>query len=233
MRPPLVNDCYYHVYNRGVIKQPIFFEEKDYVRFVHDLYEFNDASPAPKFGCSTSDDRAPVVSILAWGLMPNHFHIFLRQRCEGGISLFLKKLGGGYTNYVNEKYERSGHVFQGKYKVKMVENDAYFLHLSRYIHLNPVELVDLGKDAEADANHKKSTHDFLSQYRWSSYLDWIGTKNFPSVMDAQLVEKMRQMNGAEYSQFVIDGLDLDKRSGAQLRVSNIRRSKIGCWTPEY
>ena len=92
MRPPLVNDCFYHIYNRGVLKQPIFFEEKDYVRFIHDLYEFNDTRHAPRFGCPTSEDRVPIVSILAWGLMPNHFHIFLQQKREGGISLFSKNL---------------------------------------------------------------------------------------------------------------------------------------------
>lgn len=232
MRPPLVNECYYHIYNRGVLKQPIFFEEKDYVRFVHDLYEFNDTNPAPKFGGPTSDCRTQVVSIIAWCLMPNHFHIFLQQRTEGGISLFLKKLGGGYTMYVNEKYKRSGHVFQGKYKSKLVENDAYFLHLSRYIHLNPTELLDSNQNPNQETDKHRSVHKLLERYRWSSYMDWIGTKNFPSVpsvLDIRLVEQMRQMNEREYCQFVAEGLENAETSEVGPRMLDVGMS---CYTSD-
>ena len=229
MRPPLVNDCFYHIYNRGVLKQPIFFEEKDYIRFVHDLYEFNDTHNAPRFECSASNDRVPLVSILAWALMPNHFHLFLQQRIEGGVSLFLKKLGGGYTMYVNEKYKRSGHVFQGRYKAKPVENDAYFLHLSRYIHLNPTELLDPNANSDELTEKSNKTQQFLMQYRWSSYLDWIGTKNFPSVLDSRLVEQMRQISGREYYDFVSEWLENVKSSDVRRRMLDVGMS---CYTSD-
>jgi putative transposase len=200
MRTPLANDCYYHIYNRGVLKQPIYFEEKDYLRFIHDLYEFNDARPAPKFGRTSSTDRRCLVSIFAWCLMPNHFHLFLQQQKEGGISLFLKKLGGGYAKFINEKYQRSGHVFQGKFQSKLIENDPYFVHLSRYIHLNPLDTIDRA------VNPNIETVDFINQYRWSSYLDWIGTKNFPSVIDMQNLDAVRGMDQKKYRQSMLEWL---------------------------
>jgi putative transposase len=159
--------------------------------------------------------------------MPNHFHILLRQKREGGISLFLKKLGGGYTMYVNEKYERSGHVFQGKYKSKPIKSDAYFLHLSRYIHLNPTELIDSLSNADLNTDKHKLIKSYLSQYRWSSYVDWTGEKNFPSVIDVQLVKQMRQMDGSDYSKFVIDSRRSD------LGGWRPRRLDLGGWISEY
>jgi len=106
----------------------------------------------------------------------------------------MKKLGGGYTNYINLKYDRSGHVFQGKFKSKLIETDAHFAHISRYIHLNPIDLI--GDNWERG--------DFLSQYKWSSYLDWIGTKNFPSVLDIPSMMSIRGMSAIEYKQFVLE-----------------------------
>ena len=81
-------------------------------------------------------ERQPLVSIISFCLIPNHFHSFLRQETDQGISKFLHRLSMGYTKYFNLRYSRTGHLFESAYKIVPVEQDAHFTHLSRYIHLN-------------------------------------------------------------------------------------------------
>lgn len=102
-----INGGFYHVYNRGVEKRESFLEESDYFRFIHDLYEFNDAGPANPnnqriVGGTTSNNnngvfhkRDGLVEIICFCLMPNHHHLILKQSKEGGITQFMKKLGTG------------------------------------------------------------------------------------------------------------------------------------------
>ena len=202
-RPIFANACYYHVYNRGVLKQPIFLEEIDYVRFVQNLYIFNDTLPAKRhrnadIGCR---QRKQVVSILAWCLMPNHFHLFLEQREEGGVTQFMRKMGDGYTKYMNKKYERTGHLFQGKFQAKIIQTDPYFLHISRYLHRNPLDLLGPGFDGPLHGKKFHQAMQFLEIYRWSSYLDWIGTTNFPSLLDLKEVAALTK--NLDYQRFVL------------------------------
>ncbi|MEK7095926.1 MAG: transposase, partial [Patescibacteria group bacterium] len=128
-KPQFAQDQIYHIFNRGVEKRDIFVGEKDYFRFVHDLYEFNDEDRVynslyffkrepksievqPQY---VKKERKLLVDILAFVLMPNHFHLILRQRVENGIVKFLQKIGTGYTMYFNKKYERVGSLFQGRF----------------------------------------------------------------------------------------------------------------------
>ena len=121
-----------------------------------------------------------LVDILAFCLIPNHYHLLLTPRVQNGIALFIKKLNGGYAKYFNAKYERSGALFQGKYKRIIVKNEAHFIHLPYYIHLNPLDLV-APEWRERKINNLAKAMKFLNSYRWSSYLDYTGEKNFPSV----------------------------------------------------
>src|SRR3989344_8765609 len=118
-----------HVLNRGVDKRKIFMDKQDYLRFIHDLFEFNDTEPANNltyfFRKESMDvgrpyiERRPrklLVKILAFCLMPNHYHLLLQPCVENGIPLFIKKLNGGHAKYFNERYKRRGALFQGKYK---------------------------------------------------------------------------------------------------------------------
>src|SRR4030042_5708941 len=108
-KPTFINDKIYHIYNRGVEKRNIFINEKDYVRFLHDLYEFNNSISADKFfeiHALKNKNRSLLVEILAYCLMPNHYHILLRQKNDNGVVTFMKKLGTGYAMYFNEKYDR-------------------------------------------------------------------------------------------------------------------------------
>ncbi len=191
----------YHVYNRGVEKRVVFQDDTDYLRFLHDLFEFNDTSPAMNLayhlrpqGQSKEvglpkverEPRKLLVEMMAFCLMPNHFHLMVRQKQENGITLFMRKLGSGYTNYFNQKYKRVGSLFQGKYKAECVKNDRHFLHLPYYIHANPLDLVMPEWKEKEMKNHKQAIR-FLETYRWSSFLDYVGVRNFPSVTQREFL----------------------------------------------
>lgn len=105
--------------------------------------------------------------------MLNHFHLILREIIPGGVSIFMRKLGNGYTGYFNLKYERVGHLFQGAYKVKHVGRDEFFKHLVLYIHGNPVELVE-PKWKENGIKNLNKVLDFLNSYKWSSHNEYCG-----------------------------------------------------------
>jgi len=187
----------YHVVNRGVDQRKIFLDEEDHFRFIHDLFEFNDTKPvnnltyffrkSPKFNDIArpyiSEERTVrelLVEILAFCMMPNHYHLLLKPRFDDGITKFMKKLNMGYAKYFNEKYERSGALFQGRFKSIAVTNEPHFIYLPYYIHCNPLDLVAPEWRDHSLKNPGKAIK-FLETYRWSSYLDYLGKKNFPSV----------------------------------------------------
>lgn len=193
-----VENEFYHVYNRGVEKRVLFKDEHDYLRFIHDLFEFNDknnstnlsyrfkrkptkVAEAESLYCGellkTRKPRTLLVDILVFTLMPNHFHLLLRERKKGGITKFMHKLGTGYALHFNQRYEREGRLFQGKFKAVHVNRETHFTHLPYYIHSNPLDL-----DQE-DSDPVK----FLNSYRWSSHLDYCGWNNFPSVTQRELL----------------------------------------------
>src|SRR3989344_7678909 len=154
----------YHVLNRGVDKRTIFLDNTDRARFVHDLYEFNDKkaagnayrlfSPAipmmdlrsPSLGRMPAQPRKRIVDIHAWCIMRNHYHLLLSERVEGGITQFLRKLNIGYAKYFNERYGRSGTLFQGRTKRVHIASDPHFLYILHYIHLNPLDFSDTTRD---------------------------------------------------------------------------------------
>jgi putative transposase len=191
-------DQIYHIYNRGVDKRAIFLDEGDYVRFIHCLFAFNDKKNVTNFsflsknidtGYQYFEKRDILVDVFAFALMPNHFHLLLKPKSEEGIREFLSKLTGGYSRHFNQKYTRSGALFEGKYKCVRVANDQHLLHLPYYIHANPLNLEfpqwkekGLGEDTEKAMN-------YLEKYRWSSFLDYTGKKNFPSLTDRDFLLK--------------------------------------------
>ncbi|MBI2612602.1 transposase [Candidatus Kaiserbacteria bacterium] len=182
----------YHVLNRGTEKRDIFMDDRDRARFVHDLFEFNDTKPASNVAYSFKRnmdvghpyiERERIVDLHAWCLMRNHYHLLISERMDGGTTTFMRKLNTGYTNYFNERYKRSGVLFQGKTKKVLIHSRAHFLHVIHYIHLNPLDYVSSAREWRngrvADAATAKKR---LEQYRWSSFLDYSGKKNFPSVL---------------------------------------------------
>ncbi len=184
--------------NRGVDGRDLFLGSSDYVRFTHNLYEFNDTSPAPQFtrrslagvghvGHTMSNmPREKIVEIHGWCLMKNHYHLLLSERREGGISLFLRKLNVGYARAFNEKRKRSGVLFQGRTKKVLVERGAHFNYILDYIHLNPLDYFAGAETwrlrSHGGIENTSAVFSYLETYRWSSYRDYIGEQNFPSLL---------------------------------------------------
>lgn len=160
---------YYHIYNRGVEKRKIFQSQEDYKIFLKFLKTYLEpVQEQPKIDVhlknySFRGVRRPLnnfndeIELIAYCLMPNHFHLLIYQKIERSIEFFMRSLGTKYSQYFNKKYNRVGYLFQGTYKAALIENDAYLLHLSRYIHLNPSKETPL-KDV------------------YSSYGDYLGSR---------------------------------------------------------
>ena len=191
----------YHVINRGVDGRNLFSDTQDYARFVHDLYEFNDTAPALEFhhaisrnanvGRTTSYIRKRIVDIHGWELLKNHYHLLLSERIDGGLTLFLRKLSG-YARYFNERNKRHGVLFQGRTKKILVARQEHFLYALHYLHLNSLDYLPGAKewrerDKRTVSNIPKILK-YLKNYRWSSYLDYCGTPNFPSILTKNIFE---------------------------------------------
>ncbi len=185
---------YYHLYNRGNSKQEIFHDKEDYDRFIKLLFLSNNEKNFKIQFIRMNDifnheRKNLLVSIGAYCLMPNHFHILITQTKEGSISKFMQKLTTGYSMYYNKKYERTGSLFEGKFKSEHANNDRYLKYLFSYIHLNPVKMIDKNWKINGIRN-KNKTLDFLQDYKYSSYLDYLliprqeglilATKAFPN-----------------------------------------------------
>ncbi len=171
---------YYHIYNRGNSKQKIFNDKADYFHFSALLYVCNQKEnfKADNFQKGQSlydiDKQSNLVNIGAYCLMPNHFHLLLTQEDEdNNISKFMQKLLTAYVMYYNKKYKRTGGLFEGKFKSQHADLDRYLKYLFSYIHLNPIKLIQKDWKESGIKNTKKAVN-YLSEYSYSSYLDYIG-----------------------------------------------------------
>lgn len=163
---PLVIGEYYHIFNRGSEKRTIFTQPRDYKRFSKTFFYYQFVGPKPSFSKFAKSDLSSfkpdpekkLVEILCYCLMPNHFHFLVKQLKDNGISIFLSQISNSYTKYFNTKYTRVGALLQGVFKSVRIETDEQLVHVSRYIHLNPVVsgFVKLPED-----------------YEWSSYHEYI------------------------------------------------------------
>lgn len=132
-----IDDTFYHVYNRGQNKQEIFLEDSDYKVFIRLIKRYLSADREPRKVGSPYPTFINDVELHAYCLMPNHFHLLLFQKQNGGVTNLMRAVATSYSMYFNEKYERIGPLFQGKFKASPIYKDAYLHHISRYIHLNP------------------------------------------------------------------------------------------------
>lgn len=143
-------DEWYHCYNRGVDKRITFQNDGDYLRFLEQLYLANSNVPLRRDDIGIRDFEeilslprdSALVAVGAFCLMPNHFHLVLREIVEGGIVLFMQKLGTAYTMYFNARYERTGNLFTKPFRSRHVDEDRYFQYLINYLHCNPAELYE-------------------------------------------------------------------------------------------
>jgi len=184
---PLVSDETYHIYNRGAGKQRIFTAPRDYERFLGLLYLANsersityrnlwEKHQGPSLVGIFEQNRPSartqgLVDVLAYALMPNHFHLVLKQKKEEGITTFMRKLATGYSMYFNIKYEHSGVLFQGRFKSSHIDSEPYFRYIFSYVHLNPLELVEPDWK-EGSIRNANTARKFLADYRYASYSDY-------------------------------------------------------------
>jgi putative transposase len=201
---PFVQGCFYHVFNRGVNKQPIFLTEQDYLQAQLGLsyYRFTD----PKLRLSrykrlTQLEKTKLellnavggvhIQILAYALMPNHFHLLVKQETNDGVSVFVRKFSNSYARYFNTKHSRVGPLFQGLFKAVSIDSEEQLIHVSRYIHLNPFV---------ADLVSKET----LAEYKWSSFKDYA-TKASSFVSPQEILSLFKSKT--EYFDFVLNHAD--------------------------
>ena len=184
----LIEKEYYHIYNRGNGKNKIFISKEDYDHFMKLLYicnsensfTFRDSIVEQKINAWDFNRGEPLVEICAWVLMPNHFHILLISHrsdiWEEGynpITEFMRKLSTAYAMYFNKKYNRTGALFEGKFKSKYVEKDNYFNYLFAYIHFNPLKLIQ-SDWLDSGIKNKEKALSYLSNFFYSSFQDYCG-----------------------------------------------------------
>lgn len=215
----IVDGEIYHIYNRGNSKNVIFHDVQDCDRFMKMLYVCNSTK---KFKTKDfvkinkdlfSFERGEnLVQVMCFVLMPNHFHLLLtsdpanRRRTDNNldnnISVFIKRLTVAYSKYYNFKYNRTGGLFEGKFKAEHVTENTYFRYLFSYIHLNPVKLIQSNWKEVGLSDHKRA-NDYLDQYEYSSFKDY-----FNSPRKARGYEKIVSTNA--FLSRIDEGVDLNK-----------------------
>lgn len=190
---------YYHVFNRGVEKRDLFLDEQDYHLFLYYLYIY--ATPLKEVLNKYPElpmrlypkNLASDIEILAFCLMPNHFHLLIKNITRDGTSKLLKQVTNAYTLYFNQKYKRVGGLVQGRFKAAPIRIENTLLHISRYIHLNPL-VAGLVSDLES--------------YPWSSFKSYISLED--TFAKKETVLSFFNSPNA-YKDFVLDHADYAKQ----------------------
>ena len=224
---PVVTNQIYHIFNRGEDKAKIFFHKEDYERFlaaaIHYRTKTSKFSYEQLLGIGTNDpgslrslrtlklgsSERPFVQILAYCLMPNHFHMLIKQSSSDSIDNFINSLNTRYVMYFNRKYKRIGPLFQGVYKAVLIETDEQLSYLSAYIHRNPNKLLRISERGNIDSLLSQPTS--LSDYIGRTNTAWINTKviltsfskSNPKMSYARFVLGYSQLK-ANIANFVID-----------------------------
>jgi putative transposase len=192
-----INGEIYHIVVRAIDENVIFKDIDDYYRAIFSVYEFNNAKPvvikerrkARARDPISGDFRDKLVEVLAFCVMPNHLHLLVRQLKENGITNFMKKFGIGYGGYFNRKYHRKGYVFQNRFVAVPIKTDDQLKTVFVYIYTNPISLIE-PKWKEARIKNPEKAIEYVENYKWSSYPDYIGKKNFPSVVERDFIFKI-------------------------------------------
>lgn len=204
------NDEIYHVFNRGVEKRPTFTNKweldrallaLDYYRFTNLPIKLSKVLILPNYDQiqllkGIKKDNEKLVEIICFCLMPNHFHFMLKQKMENGISIFVSNFTNSYTKYFNTRNERVGPLFQGTFKAVRIASEEQLIHVSRYIHLNPVSSF-LIKPEE------------LENYEWSSYPEYLNLLD-RNITSKEIVLSFFASLG-KYKKFVMDQVDYARK----------------------
>lgn len=193
-KSPLVTGEYYHLFNRGINKMPVFIYKRDYQRFIKSANYYQFAGPKPKFSvyCKGSLQKFnldnKIIEVISYSLMPNHFHFLVKQIRDGGISEFIRNLLDSYTKYFDLKHNWFGPIFQGVFRSVLIKSDSQLLHISRYIHLNPL-ISGLVKNTD--------------NYIWSSYPEYLESSQIPAICSKDVI--LKQFKSIKnYQDFVKD-----------------------------
>ncbi|MCL5439105.1 MAG: transposase [Patescibacteria group bacterium] len=204
-----IQNGYCHIYNRGVEKRIIFLDEQDYKVFLNYLKIYLEPPTIPEKRTENINDatftapRRPLnnfnqeIELLAYCLIPNHFHLLVKQKSPRSIKTFMQSLLTKYSTYFNKRYKRVGTLFQGTYKAILIEEENYLLHLSRYIHLNPAKYV---KDSPLHIAHS-SYGDYLSLRK----TNWVDTNLILSFFKSAQRTHLKDM--LSYQSFAEDYLE--------------------------
>ncbi len=195
---PFVNGEYYHVFNRGVAAMPIYRNARDYGRFMRTMLYYQIEGPKPRLSLFKPTKvflkNKKIVDVICYCFMPNHFHFLIRQKKDGGITEFVSKISNSYTKYFNTKNQRYGPLLQGEFKAVHIDTNEQLIHVSRYIHLNPIVGF--------------VTSD-LSTYKWSSFPEYEGEANASICAKEIILDQFPSME--DYKQFVLDQEDYARK----------------------
>jgi len=190
---------FYHIFNRGVDRRKIFLRQGHYARFVATTKRLmkTGSATAGKLRLGKQTPLKKKLDIICYCLMPNHYHFLVRQTKESGLTEFMHKLDTSYTKYFNVVGKRTGRLFEYTFKAIRVENDEQLLHLSRYIHLNPL-IGNITTD--------------LRGYSWSSYPDYVGlVENGFCLKDEIFGFYPKKRALKDYIRFVLDQVGYARR----------------------
>lgn len=166
-------DEFYHLYNRGTEKRKIFLDKEDYKHFLFLMYICNTTKSIELRNIGEFFERGETtIEIGAYCLMPNHFHILVREKIDNGISRYMHKLLTSYSMYFNKKYKRTGKLYEGIFKSTHASKDNYLKYLYSYIHLNPAKLIDKNWKENKTKNIRKLL-DYIFFYQYSSLKEYI------------------------------------------------------------
>ena len=207
----LADGSMYHIFSKSIAGYVIFNDKEEYDRMLEGIRFYQMGKPLLSFArfCECTKEKQIIISkatqgegqveIIAYCLMPTHIHFILKQKKEEGISFFMKNLLNSHTRYFNKKHGRKGPLWEGRFKNVLVENDAQLMHLTRYVHLNPVtaHIID---DPES--------------WEHSSYKEYMGKTNGKSICN---YKDLIDITPNAYSEFVKDHI------GYQRELANIKK----------
>lgn len=187
-----VEGGYYHLFNRGVDKRNLFEDQQDYQTFLYLLQKCLTPEPFAPFPQKSFSNR---ITLLAYCLMPNHFHLLVKQTDKKAITDFIRKICTTYSMYFNKKYQRVGTLFESRFKASLIDNNIYLLYLTKYIHQNPLEII------------RKSQK--LEDYPYSSYSNYLLLKNQSWVKPKEILDLLKEEFGPKttYRHFVEDSTE--------------------------
>jgi putative transposase len=197
---PYVVGSYVHVLKRGARGMPLTRDEKDRWRFVRLLYHMNDFYKDEYWERETADlsifarpeqwpERRPIVSLLAWTLMPNHFHLIVKEITPGGVAKFVQKFSNSMSSHFNQKYNERGSLFQGSYKSRTITDDRYLRWLTSYVMVKNVFELYPGGLERAAKEFDNAWEWGQAKYQFSSLPDFVHERNFP-IIEKELLHEV-------------------------------------------